>query len=49
MLTVKAHYPDLARQKSYTQDEALNAHIVSDWHLGCGPNPSPSPTLVLEG
>jgi hypothetical protein len=49
MLTVKAHYPDLARQKSYTQDEVLNAHIVSDWHLGCGPNPSPSPTLVLEG
>lgn len=43
MRTVKAHYPDLARQKSYTQDEVLNAHIVSDWHLGCGTNPFACP------
>jgi hypothetical protein len=43
MRTVKAHYPDLSNQKSYTQDEVLNAHIVSDWHLGSGPNPCACP------
>jgi hypothetical protein len=32
--TVSVHYPDLARQKSYTQHEVLRADIVSDWHLG---------------
>ena len=36
--TVKVHHPDLARQESYTQDEVLQADIVSDWHLGWVPN-----------